>query len=491
MFEFMKKRKTRPTEASVVPIVKSKTKGKIFIVDKPGDMLPGFSFAKKSSELGSKQLTKEQTEWLTQHGLIDRPYSPSSFILLRDRCPVLGGAIDCIANDVSSTGWSLMLKEGVEQSIATDAEHKALDVFLNKPNPDDSLKELISACITDMQTIGDFSLEIVRSREGKIAQVFHIPAHTIWRNKDKNRFAQKRNTKIVFFVPFNSGIVASSKTGKEKEQDLKTKANELIFKKLYNSESGFYGRSPMLSCTGAVVTSIACEEYNQVFFENAGIPAYAVLLTGEWDEGSVKLLSTFMTKELRGVDNQHKTIVFQCPEGGKAEFKPLQTEAKEGSFRLYAQDLDDKILGVYKVPRCKVSIQKVGKLSSSDTAESLRNYNDSVVEPMQNIVEDVFNNKLLPGVLGAETHFNFKLNNLHIDDFAAKTDSLVKLLERACITPNQVIARLSLGKEYPAGNKYFIASTLIEAGEQETEDKVSKAIEHFDYVEDLSNVDTD
>jgi len=479
MFNFFKSKNKQEvvTPAASVEVVAKPAeikKGKIFFAEKSGGLLPSFAFQKRDKE--SKQLSEATNKWLNQHNLVNRPYPAASFILLKDRCPILGAAIDAIANDVSSTGWQLSLKEGIKQNSKTDAERKLLEVFLKRPNDEDSLKELISSCITDLQTIGDFSLEVARNNSGKVAKLFHVPSNTIYRNKDMDRFVQKRNNKVVWFTPFNSGIIVDSKTGEEKEVSPKLQANELIFKKLYNGSSSYYGRSPMLSCVGAIQSSIAAEEYNLAFFENRGIPDYAVLLTGEWEEGSVRKLSSYLSKELKGVENSHRTMCLQIPEGSKAEFEKLDDRSKEGSFRLYAEDLDDKILAVYKVPRCKVSIQRVGKISGTDTAESIRNYNDSVVEPLQNIIEDIFNNKILPAVLGSETSFNLVLNNLKIDDFSEKTEAFVKLLERGAVTPNELRQRLGLGAEYSEGNKYFISSQLVESGEANVAD-VSKDLE--------------
>lgn len=468
MFEFFKKKKAEVVDSipAASPVVSEKAKGKVFVVERTGGLLPSF-FTKKDE---SKQISEVSTQWLSTNNLVNRPYPPNSFILLKSRCPVLSAAIDSIANDVSSTGWSLSLKEGVKQSSKADAERKELESFLRSPNNTDSLKELISSLITDLETIGDFSLEIARNNGGKIGKIFHIPAHTIFRNKDMNKFAQRRNNKVVWFSPFNSGLVVDNKTGKEKEVSPKAKANELIFKALYNSD-GYYGCSPMLPAVGAVRASISVEEFNTYFFDNRGLPEFAVLLTGDWSEGSEQKMSAFMSKELKGNENRGKTLVMVVPDECKAEFKPLEASAKtrEGSFRLYAQDLEDRILSVYKCPRSKVGIQRIGKLGGSDTFESLRNYNDSVVEPLQNIIESIFNEKILPGVLGREPVFKFTLNNLHIDDFSEKAEAYTKLLERGAMTPNEVRQKLGIGPEYESGNKYFIASNLIEAGESPTE----------------------
>jgi len=226
----------------------------------------------------------------------------------------------------------------------------------------------------------------------------------------------------------------------------------------------------MVPAVGAIKASVSCEEFNTAYFDNRGLPEFAVLLTGEWSEGSEQKMSAFMSKELKGNENRGKTLVMVVPEQCKCEFKPLEAtnKTREGSFRLYAQDLDDKILAVYKTPRSKCGIQRVGKLGGSDTAESLKNYNDSVVEPLQNIVESIFNSKILPAVLGTETSFNLALDNMHVDDFVEKVDAHTKLIEKGCETPNEVRARLSLGKEYSSGDKFYIGSSLVDAGEIDT-----------------------
>jgi len=468
MFNFFKSKNKQEvvTPAASVEIASKPAetkKGKIFFAEKSGGLLPSFAFKKKDED--SKQLSSATNKWLNQHALVSRPYPASSFIALKDRCPILAACVDVIANDVSSTGWNLSLKDSVKQNSATDSERKELEAFLKNPNDEDSLKELIASCINDLETVGDFSLEVARNNVGRVAKLFHVPAHTLYRNRDMDRFIQKRNNKVVWFTPFNSKIIADSKTGEEKEVSPKLQANELIFKKLYNSQSDYYGRSPMLPCVGAIQSSIAAEEYNLAFFENRGIPDYAVLLTGEWEEGSVRKLSNYLSKELKGVENSHRTMCLQIPEGSKAEFEKLDDRSKEGSFRLYAEDLDDRILAVYKVPRCKVSIQRVGKISGTDTAQAIRNYNDSVVEPLQCIVESLLNDKILPAVLGKEPSFRFMLENLHIDDFSEKSKSYGELLERGVMTPNEMRARLGLGQSYDSGDKFYIQSALIEAGE--------------------------
>ncbi|GAJ18774.1 unnamed protein product, partial [marine sediment metagenome] len=102
-------------------------------------------------------------------------------------------------------------------------------------------------------------------------------------------------------------------------------------------------------------------------------------------------------------------------------------------------------MGTMHVPPYKVGIFEAGKLGGNLGEAALRNYITSTVEPLETLVEDIFNNKILPAVLGKETSFRFELENVDTGDLAEKVDMYVKLFGCGAFTPNQLIEKLSLG----------------------------------------------
>lgn len=490
MFKFFKAKEPEKT-VEKEPI--EKKVGKVFIGTTAGKLFPFASWRKKkeSFEKSSKQLVTER-KWAEVEGLVSRPYDPSSLRRLVSRQPTLASCISVIAQDVSSTGYNLIAKskeevETKEGKKALEEERRSLNEFLQHPNPDDSLKEVISSFTEDYNTYGYAGLECVRNGKGDLVEIYPVKASSLWVHRSKEKYCQRVEwDKKAWFKRFGLEKEFSVKTGKVgKSFTDEERANELIFKKRYGS-SGFYGDPPWLSAIGAVVTLVTIEEFNSSWFFNRGIPSYLVKLEGTYDEGVSKKISDFLSTECKGPENTGKTLVLELPDGGKATFEPVGGErAKEASYRLYINNLRQDVLGTMHVPPYKVGIFEAGKLGGNLGEAALRNYIDSTVEPQESLVEDIFNNKILPAVLGKESSFKFELENVDRGDLVQKVDVYTKLFGCGALTPNQLIEKLGLGATYPEGDRYFVQSTYTEIGEVSYE-KADK--EFFKGIKELTDL---
>ncbi|MBA7603816.1 hypothetical protein ES703_10934 [subsurface metagenome] len=451
--------------------------GKVFVGSTAGKLFPFAPWREKKEkfEKSSKQLAEER-KWQDVEGLVSRPYDPSSLTRLISRQPTLASCISVIAQDVSSTGYNLIAKskeevEDKEGKKALEDERRFLNGFLQEPNPDDSLKEVISNFIEDYNGFGYAAFECVRNGKGDLVEIYPVKASSLWVHRSREKYCQRVQwDKKAWFKKFGLEKDFSVKTGKAgKGFTDAEKANELIFKKRYGS-SGFYGDPPWLSAIGAVTTLVTIEEFNSSWFFNRGIPSYLVTLEGTYDEGVSKIISKFLSTECKGPQNEGKTLVLELPEGGKATFEPVGGEkAKEASYRLYISNLRQDVCGTMHCPGYKVGIFETGKLGGNLGEAALRNYITSTIEPQESLIESIFNNKILPAVLGKEPSFRFELENVDTGDLAEKVDMYVKLFGCGAFTPNQLIERLGLGAVYPEGDRYFVSSNYVEIGAAEYE----------------------
>jgi len=55
-------------------------------------------------------------------------------------------------------------------------------------------------------------------------------------------------------------------------------------------KSSYYGVPDIIPALGAILGDVSRRDYNISFFENHGVPAYAVFITGDFDPGEPKLL---------------------------------------------------------------------------------------------------------------------------------------------------------------------------------------------------------
>lgn len=443
-------------------------KGSVYVQTSEG-VFPYEMLKKAENKSSSKQLEQYQ-QWMTENGLIPPPYSPNSFLTLYESNPIFWRCVNQLATDVAGLGWNLQVREGKKDN---EAELTRLKDFLNRPNPDESFRSLLKHLLIDWGTIGWFGIEVSRNKLGEVGEIFYVPAHTLKVHKKKKKFAQIRNNKKVWFKKFGEVEDISSKDGEPHTGKGRNKATELIFYKNFYPKSDFYGVPNIISAVGDVIGMIGLRDYNLAFFENYGIPAALIVLEGEWETGSKKVVSDFINKEIKGTDNAHRTLVVEQPDNSKFTYHKLGIEVKEASFRLYEQARRDDILIAYSMPPERIGVRIVGKLGGNVAEEATKIYVQSVVEPLQLDMEEIINDKLLQSEF-----YEFKFKNVDLRDYDALVNRLVKEVSCAIKTPNEARNELGL-KPYDGGDKFYIASSLLHVGEPNVGDELSKAEREF------------
>jgi len=452
------------------------TKGQQFIQTSKG-VYPLSVLKKHEIKKTSKQIKEEEQFGINE--LVAPPNSPNSLLQLYDMNSTFSACVDQIAEDVAGLGWRLELKEGEEED---EDEKKKISELLDKPNPEEYLRHILKEMLIDVGIIGWGGFEVVRNAIGEVAEIWHIAGHTFRIHKKKKKFCQQRNNDKVWFKRYGEEKDISAETGEQEKFDEKSKANELIYYKRYYPRSDYYGAPPILSAIGSLIGLIGIRDYNISFFENYGVPAALITLSGDWKEGSAKKIKNFLDTEIRGSENAHRTMVFQLPdEEAKFQWQQLSVDVKEGSFRLYRESLVEDILIAYHMPGERIGVRsRVGKLGGGkETEEGTKIYVESVVEPYQTDMENIVNSKIIEEGLNCHKYV-FKLNTLDIRNIDAEGDRYIKYIEHALMTPNQARNKLGLGKTYVGGDNYYMKSGLEVVGEEELEkreDKFIKAVE--------------
>ena len=452
------------------------TKGQQFIQTSKG-VYPLSALKKYEVKKTSKQIKEEEQFGINE--LVAPPNSPTSLLQLYDMNSTFSACVNQIAEDVAGLGWRLELKEGEEED---EDEKKKINGLLDKPNPEEYLRHILKEMLIDVGIIGWGGFEIVKNRIEEVAEIWHIAGHTFRIHKKKKKFCQQRNNDKVWFKRYGEEKDISPETGKVSKLGLEDRASELIYYKRYYPRSDYYGAPPILSAVGSLVGLIGIRDYNLSFFENYGVPAALITLTGKWKDGSAKKIKNFLDTEIRGSENMHRTMVFQVPdENAKFQWQQLSVDIKEGSFRLYRESLQEDILIAYSMPGERIGVRpRVGKLGGgSMTTEATKIYIESVVEPLQKDMEDIINGPIIEQGLNCHKYV-FKLNTLDIRNIDAERDRYIKYIEHAMMTPNQARNKLGLGKPYIGGNNYYMKSGLEVVGEEELEkreDKFIKAME--------------
>ena len=474
----MAKKQTKPKKQVVTKIKKGKVHKLSFISTDRGGLIPLGVLKdhelKKDKDGKSKQIV-ESSQWYYENALIPLPFNAAGLLELMDNCSYFDACVRQIAIDAVGSGYDIVPREeGKENEI----EKKVLQEFMNETNTEnESVEEVLKQTVIDYEAIGWLGLEISRGADDKINGIFNIPAHTIRISDEskeksdlmKRRYCQVRGDKKRWFKAFGTEGNMSALDGKELKADTKSEnvANELIYRREYYPLSDYYGRPNILSAIGAVRGLIGVRDFNLSFFDNYGVPAALVTLTGEWEEGSPLLIRDFIDTEIKGTDNAHKTLVIEIPETGTFEWIPLVTDMKEGSFSVYFKSLRDEVLAAYKMPPYRIGIAETGKLGGSTAPESTKIYNQSVIKTLQKMVGDILNNDIIKDGLQIETCI-VKFKEIDTRDMDALVKRWKELFGMAVITPGHIAGELGLSAEdMPHAKEYYILNTyvpILEAG---------------------------
>lgn len=464
----------------------------------------------KSKEKGltSKQLKEDKSYW-SEKGLLAPPYSPEEMLTYYESNIYFMRTVDQIAQDVAGQGYKWNKREGADpekEDPKTKTFKEKAEKLLNRPNDDYDLTEMIKRMICDWGSTGWQNMELVRDNVDEIGSMYHVPAYTIRVHKSGKKYCQTRYVKgkrtRMWFKKFGEeGDLLADDGAKLKDDEQKPEedklANEMIMDVNYYVKSDFYGTPNILGALGAVVSMLGIRDFNLSFFENFGVPAALVILYGNWASGSDTDIKDFIETEIRGSENAYKTLVLKAPEQIDAgltaqekkglEWIPLMNEVKEGSFmKDYYVQMRNEQLVAYSMPSYRIGIVETGALGGSNVEEMTDIYIDSIVAPLQKKVENIFNFKILPTLVGkpkkgedeAEVPLLFKLIPPDIRNKEKELTRAIKLFRHGAMRVNELraVEGREAFEEDEGGEDRYIEKGLVKVGEEDLETEQEKLL---------------
>lgn len=313
----------------------------------------------------------------------------------------------------------------------------------------------------DRRAMGYGAIEVIREGRSNsdIVNLKHMPSQHLRRHRDGIRVKQQIGTKTVWFVIYGENY---DKNGKLFDVDADTgeivqgnvlapanRANEILWSMDYTPKSQFYGMANIIPAIPAIEGDTSRTAYNTAFFRNYGVPAFAVTVSGDFEDYDVdpddpeydvtQTLKYKISGQIKEVmKNPYSAVTILVPsaseEGNvKVELKPLSIETKEASFRLYRKDNRDEVLVAHRVPGYRIGINENGSLGGSNSSDANRIYKDSVIEPLQLDDEDDIN-QILIDELDLKT-CRFAINEIDIRDFTSDWNVAKDMINTAVMCP--------------------------------------------------------
>lgn len=359
-------------------------------------------------------------------------------------------------------GWDIVTvdRKGVpiktEEFTRSNKDNKLYDFFDGCTLFTDFV-ELPRRIVTDYETFGFAVIEMTRKKNGTPARFYHLPATTcrIARDltsagisdSDLKYVVQVVNTHERIFKIFDgvAPTIREPKTG-----NLMT---EVIFISSYHVLGGKYGIPDWVPCLQQMIGNQKVSEYNINFFNNEAVPRFAVIVQGgKMDDESKNYIKNYFKKDLKGVQNAHKTLVLTSPKGTEIKLTPLAVEMKDGGFRYYRKDNRDEIISAHGVPPHRVQVFDSGSsstLSPGFIFDLDKIYKYSRITPLQEKVASMFNRVIKLGFKINDKKLQFKPLDIGEEKYDAEIKKIIagaheKYYSTGAMTIDEIRSELKL-----------------------------------------------
>lgn len=448
---------------------------------------------------GSKNIPDKPFHYGIQ--CVEPKYNPRELVDLLDFNSYHADCVDAVAGDAAGISFTLLPVEGETEK---DDERKRFMDFLNECDP--SINTMVYRMLYDRRTIGYGALELTRwgTSDSLPRRLVHIQAHTLRRHTDEKRVKQINDQgKEVWFVLYGKNYNENGErcdvhadTGEwHPYNSLKPeeRANELLWTFEYAPKTSYYGRPPIIGSLLSIQGILSAKRYNTSFFENYGMPAFAVTITGDFadyseepfieDENGNKIenpnydvtqtIRYKISQQIKQViKNPHSAICITIPSGGedgKVEVKiqPLSIQQEEGSFRVFLKDERDEIIHAHKVDPSRIGIYDAGKLNGTNSQFTDNSYKYSTVAPIKKEAEELIN-LIARNELEVKS-WEYRASDLDPKDY--KNDMAVAefLFARAAMTPRDLINNfgdqfgLTAPEDNPYLDEYYLNNVPLES----------------------------
>jgi len=397
-------------------------------------------------ELAIKAI-KENSEELDTSTELDnreviRPYSLKALARLLEENTPHRRACDIKSGDIAGGGYDLRPKY---KDVDENQKEEIIEWLEAMP---DDINTVFKEAEFDYQSFSELYIEIVREgRDPKGKPLFfnHLPTVNMTLLRGKNIAVEKVGTKKKYYKKYGYPFDVDKETGKEYPLgtlEVNKRANEFFYDRVYNPLDKYYGFPYILSAIGAIVGDIAARNYNNSFFENYGVPAYAILVSGDYDRGITdpngydEIDKRIQEQVQSFMENPHSVLVLTVPnkpnstkDNVEIKFEKISDDIKEASFSEFRKMNKQEILDAHGVPAYLIgdNSESVGALGGNNSEQAVEIYKRTVVEKRQNKLER-FINKVIKDAFGA-VDWEFRFANIDQVDENAELDRFLKIMD--------------------------------------------------------------
>lgn len=446
-------------------------------------------FAIKSRNIYTN--TKEKEEYGKWDGFKTPTYPLEKLAQLLEYNTWHKKCCEAVATDAMGTEWTIIKKEDTHEE--QDETHKEqLTQFINGLTK--NIHQIFKEIVYDRRSLGCAALEIIRDPEGehKPIDLHPLSVMDLHRHNDNCRIKQQVGTDEVWFVEYGKNYDEQGRpydvdcrTGKKVAKDslpYEYTANEVIWFREYAPQSKTYGLANIIPALNAIYGDLGRAEYNNKFFENYGLPAFAITVTGDFQDydepryledgtpnpnydvkQTLKYKISQQIKEV--IKNPHSAVTITVPSLSEesnvdVKIQPLSVDQKDSSFVIFRSDNREEVAAAHGVPLYRLGLAINGSLSGNVATETSNIYTDSMIQPLRNENAEIINTLAVNEF--EITDYIFSLDHFRKKDEQKELSMGTTLFEHGALTLGEYIS--FFGKKFGAvkpDNSYLMECRLI------------------------------
>jgi len=429
---------------------------------------------KGQGDEGSQQSDDDATENLfISIGVLQPKVDFDILINLYSENATLQRCIDITARAVVKNGYEI-LPDDTEKGVPED-----ITEFFGKGNPDAPFENEIQDVITDLMNTGSSALEITRfagSVDGIPVGFYRVPISKLRVVKGRTgdakygtfrtgqRFVESDNTMISneeavwynCYTPERERRVESEGYARKKPKgSSQKKMTEIMWFKLANPESRFYGQSPAIALSRILLMSKYTEEFNIDQFEHGWLQKFLfVIKRGSISDEQMMELEEYVDEVIHEGKKWNKVplINLQGEDNADFEVKFLNQNTPEGAYLNLMKFLREQVYMSYGVPPILLNlVENANRSNSRDQRETF--YQDQV-RPLQMLLGYRLT-KMIKEDFKFAASFVFK--NPDLTDAKEDSEIVKDMVSKGIITLNE--GREMIGKvrvNIPWADKHLI-----------------------------------
>lgn len=395
---------------------------------------------------------------------------------------------DLVSTYLTKYGFDIKARKGSKEELDVQIRDDILDWFYNMPVP---IETIISESGYDYEAIGVAGIELMRENTPE-----HLPQHfrrfDIIHSKlhtDNIRVLQEVNGKRRFFLlyGYNQSLPESERVDVDKYNgniypygslSFERRASEVIWLTKYKTGTNNYGSAKISKCLDVIETEIGRSSFNRKFFQNYGLPAFVVTVTGNFNDyeserylpdgtlnpdfDETKTLKYIVGEQIKQmILNPYSAMVITIPTSSnfesdvKIDITPLNNDVKEASFRLLREDNKNEICAAHGMSSDIVGTTQTGNLGGTSLETDLSSFATNKIKPIQRIFEQAITNVITERY--EESGYRFLLINNKGEDKDKKLERILKLGNAGLMTrkEQQIALSSEFGITINEDNKYL------------------------------------